>query len=77
MPDLYEVASIFRTAIEEAVRAGEIPKMASFPCGCCSYASDLLQRYLIEQYGMEGTGLSVGLRQVLSEKSADCRKNFS
>lgn len=52
MPDLYEVASVFRTAIEEAVRAGEIPKMASFPCGCCSYTSDLLQRYLIEQYGV-------------------------
>ena len=47
--DLYEIASDFRTAIEEAVRAGEIPKMASFPCGCCSYTSDLLQRYLIEQ----------------------------
>ena len=25
---------------------------------------------------MEGAGLAVGLRQILSEKSADCRKNF-
>ena len=24
--------------------------MAAFPRGCCSFASDLLQRYLIEQY---------------------------
>ena len=52
MSDLYEIVSAFRTAIEEAVRAGEIREMASFPCGCCSYASDLLQRYLIEQYGI-------------------------
>ena len=37
-------------AIEEAVRAGEIKEMATFPRGCCSFASDLLQRYLIEQY---------------------------
>ena len=28
-------------------------------------------------HGMEGAGLSVGLRQVLSEKSADCRKKIS
>lgn len=32
------------------MEAGEIREMRSFPCGCCSYASDLLQRYLIEQY---------------------------
>ncbi len=50
MGDLYEIASAFRTAIEEAVKAGEIREMATFPCGCCSFASDLLQRYLIEQY---------------------------
>ena len=50
MPDLYEIAKAFRAAIEAAVGAGEIREMRSFPCGCCSYASDLLQRYLIEQY---------------------------
>lgn len=50
MSDLFHIASAFRTAIEEAVRAGEIREMNSFPRGCCSYASDLLQRYLIEQY---------------------------
>lgn len=50
MDDLFEIASTFRTAIEEAVRAGEIKEMATFPRGCCSFASDLLQRYLIEQY---------------------------
>ena len=36
MPDLYEVVLIFRNAIEDAVRNGEIPEMASFPCECCS-----------------------------------------
>lgn len=51
MPDLYEIATAFRAAIEEAVRAGELRELNSFPRGCCSYASDLLQRYLIEQYG--------------------------
>ena len=50
MVDLFEIASAFRTAIEEAVRAGEIVEMINFPKGCCSYASDLLQRYLIERY---------------------------
>lgn len=49
MPDLYEMALSFRTAIEEAVRNDEIREMASFPRGCCSFASDLLQRYLLEQ----------------------------
>lgn len=50
MGDIFEIASAFRTAIEKAVRAGEIREMVTFPCGCCSFASDLLQRYLIEQY---------------------------
>lgn len=50
MNDLYEIATAFRTAIEEAVRAGEIREMVSFPVGCCSFASDLLQRYLIDQF---------------------------
>lgn len=50
MPDLYEIAVAFRAAIEEAIRAGEIREMLSFPTGCCTYASDLLQRYLIERY---------------------------
>ncbi len=50
MGDLYEIASAFRTAIEKAVKAGEIREMDTFPSGCCSFASDLLQRYLIEQY---------------------------
>lgn len=50
MLDLYEIATDFRAAIEGAVRAGETRELMSFPTGCCSYASDLLQRYLIEQY---------------------------
>ena len=50
MIDIYGIASAFRTAIEEAIKAGDIQEMATFPCGCCSYASDLLQRYLVEQY---------------------------
>ena len=52
MIDLFHIASAFRTAIEEAIRAGEIQEMATFPRGCCSFASDLLQRYLTEQYGI-------------------------
>jgi hypothetical protein len=51
MLDLYEIATAFRAAIEEAVRIGELRELNTFPRGCCSYASDLLQRYLIEQYG--------------------------
>lgn len=50
MPELYEIAAKFRKAISEAVNAGVIKEMQSFPRGCCSYASNLLQRYLIEQY---------------------------
>ena len=51
MRKLFEIATAFRAAIEEAVRAGELQELNTFPRGCCSYASDLLQRYLIEQYG--------------------------
>ena len=50
MPDLYEIATSFRSAIEKTVREGKIQEMRNFPCGCCTYASDLLQRYLIEKY---------------------------
>lgn len=49
MPNLYEIATRFRVAIEDAVYAGELKELSSFPTGCCSFASDLLQRYLIEQ----------------------------
>ena len=52
MDDLFEIAYRFRIAIERAVKAGEIREMMSFPTGCCSYASDILQRYLIEQYAL-------------------------
>lgn len=48
--DLLEIALAFRVAIEEAVSFGEVREMASFPSGCCSFASDLLQRYLVEKY---------------------------
>lgn len=37
----------------------------------------VIREYVGKLNGMEGAGLAVGLRQVLSEKSADCRKNFS
>ena len=50
MRNLFEIATAFRAAIEEAVRTGELRELNTFPRGCCSYASDLLQRYLIEQY---------------------------
>lgn len=52
MPDLYEIATAFRAAIEEAVKAGGLRELNTFPRGCCSYASDLLQRYLIERHGI-------------------------
>ena len=52
MSDLLHIASAFRAAIEEAVRTGDIREMATFPYGCCSYASNLLQRYLIEEYNI-------------------------
>ncbi len=47
--ELFEIALRFREAIEEIVRAGEIREICGFPTGCCVIASDLLQRYLIEQ----------------------------
>ena len=65
---LYRIANAYRNAIITAVRAGEIREMLSFPDGCCTYASDLLQRYLFEkgiityymsgQYGYGFTGES-------------------
>lgn len=48
MPDLYIIASSFRTAIEKAVRAGKLKEMITFPRGCCGLASELLQQYLFE-----------------------------
>lgn len=48
MPNLYTIASSFRTAIEKAVRAGKLREMVTFPRGCCGFASELLQRYLFE-----------------------------
>lgn len=50
MLDLNDIATAYRAAIERAVRTGKIREMQSFPCGCCSDASDLLQRYLFEKY---------------------------
>lgn len=50
MPNLYEIATSFRAAIEAALKAGSIKEMRGFPVGRCAYASNLLQRYLIEQY---------------------------
>ena len=52
MLDIYKIALAFRAAIEDSIRAGENREMMSFPKGCCSYASDLLQRYLFEQHGL-------------------------
>ena len=48
MIDYKKMAERFRNAIEEAVKAGEIKEMKGFPVGCCSYASDLLQRFFVE-----------------------------
>ena len=51
MTDLYETASIFRAAIQEAIKCGDITdiNMRNFPSGACGYASELLQRYLWEK----------------------------
>lgn len=51
MDELYDIAVCFREAINEALKDGwasRIWLLRSFPVGCCTYASDLLQRYLIE-----------------------------
>lgn len=48
---VYEIAASFRAAIESAIESGDIndSNMRNFPNGCCSYASDLLQKYLFEE----------------------------
>lgn len=49
MPDYYGIARSVRNAIEGAVRNGEpLPELARFPHGCCSFASDILQRYFCD-----------------------------
>ena len=47
---LFEMASSFRKAIEDAIDSGNLHEVnfLGFPVGCCTYASDLLQRYLFE-----------------------------
>ena len=47
--ELERIAFRFRKAIIEAVDSGTIREMSSFPIGCCTYASNLLQRYLSER----------------------------
>jgi len=49
--ELYKLASSFREAIIVAIKNGDIVEenMHGFPQGCCTYASDLLQKYLYEQ----------------------------
>ena len=45
--ELYEIAFNFRKAIQEVIRDGDIDdvNLRRFPNGCCSYTSDLLQRF--------------------------------
>lgn len=50
MPDLYEIAMHFRASIEESRIHENLTALEKFPAGCCSYASSLLQQYLIEEY---------------------------
>ena len=47
---LFEMASSFRKAIIDAIDSGSLHEvnLLCFPDGCCTYASDLLQRYLFE-----------------------------
>lgn len=51
MNDIKRIANDFRNAIEQAIDNGDIIdiNISRFPKGCCTYASDLLQRYLYEQ----------------------------
>ncbi len=48
---LYEHALAFRNAIIMAISDGEINDLClrNFPRGCCTFASDLLQHYLIDK----------------------------
>ena len=50
--DLFGTAKSFRTAIEETIRKDKIYyyNLRFFPQGCCTYVSDLLQRYLVEKF---------------------------
>ena len=48
---IYKLASEFRHALESVVdkhQYGRLTMLQSFPNGCCTYASDLLAEYLIE-----------------------------
>lgn len=47
---LFIIASSFRQAIKDAIDSGMLNdiNLLGFPNGCCTYASDLLQRYLFE-----------------------------
>lgn len=51
MPELYDIASKFRNAIQAAIRSGDVSdiNLRNFPFGACGYTSDLLQRYLSEK----------------------------
>ena len=51
--ELYRIACSFRKAIEAAKNAREINEMLSFPEGCCTFASDLFQRFLVEECGIQ------------------------
>jgi len=55
--ELENYARTVRKAIELAVKKGEIIEMKLFPCGCCGFASDILQRFLYEK-GIETLSLS-------------------
>lgn len=48
---LFEMASSFRKAIKDAIDSGNLREvnLLGFPNGCCTYASDLLQRHLFEK----------------------------
>ena len=47
--ELYKIAVAFRRAIEMAISDGKIKEMVSSPKGCCTYATNLLQRHLFEK----------------------------
>lgn len=51
MTNLHMLVSSFREAIVESISSGDIREISEygFPNGWCTYASDLLQKYLFDQ----------------------------
>ena len=85
----FEMASSFRKAIEDAIDSGNLHEvnLLGFSVGCCTYASDLLQRYLFEngivtiqmsgEYGNGRTGESHAWLETLDGIVIDIKQVIS